>query len=332
LTSEEEIPINKRGSGVRRLVLLNFFRARAEQKAISDESPSVIYAIEEPETSQHPNNQIMLINAFQELAEYPERQVILTTHTPTLARLVPLECLRYISCDKNNCRVVHSGSDETYGKIAKSLGVLPDHDVKLFIGLEGRTDIIFFKNISRTLHLSGEDVLDLHDLEEKGHVIFFPLGGSNLTLWTSKLANLNRPEFYLFDRDEQPPRVSRYQSTVDEINQRENCFAVLTNKKETENYIHPLAIRSARQEVEINFGDFDDVPALVAQIVHINSESPNRWEDLHDDVKEKKISKAKNWLNSEASDFISPEMLTEIDPDGEVRSWMRKIKELIDAT
>ena len=31
----------------------------------------VIYAIEEPETSQHPNNQKILIKAFEELAEQP---------------------------------------------------------------------------------------------------------------------------------------------------------------------------------------------------------------------------------------------------------------------
>ena len=56
LTSEEEVPVNKRGSGVRRLILLNFFRVKAEEKA---KGKDVIYAIEflEPETSQHPNNQ-----------------------------------------------------------------------------------------------------------------------------------------------------------------------------------------------------------------------------------------------------------------------------------
>ncbi|MEM5639843.1 AAA family ATPase [Bacillus toyonensis] len=31
LDGDNEIPINKRGSGVRRLVLLNFFRAQAER-------------------------------------------------------------------------------------------------------------------------------------------------------------------------------------------------------------------------------------------------------------------------------------------------------------
>lgn len=49
LDGENGIPINKRGSGVRRLILLNFFRAEAEKAAI-DSQRNVIYAIEEPET------------------------------------------------------------------------------------------------------------------------------------------------------------------------------------------------------------------------------------------------------------------------------------------
>ena len=56
ITGDEDIPLNKRGSGVRRLVLLNFFRAKAEQSNKERTNAPVIYAIEEPETSQHPNS------------------------------------------------------------------------------------------------------------------------------------------------------------------------------------------------------------------------------------------------------------------------------------
>ncbi len=68
LTGDEGISINKRGSGTRRLVLLNFFRAKAEDAA-NAKNTGVIYAIEEPETSQHPNHQLMLLDAFQELCD-----------------------------------------------------------------------------------------------------------------------------------------------------------------------------------------------------------------------------------------------------------------------
>jgi len=52
ITGDEDIPINKRGSGVKRLILLNFFRAEAERRRVQENIPSIIYAIEEPETKK----------------------------------------------------------------------------------------------------------------------------------------------------------------------------------------------------------------------------------------------------------------------------------------
>ena len=97
ITGDEGIPLNKRGSGVKRLVLLNFFRAKAEKDASNSKATSIIYAIEEPETSQHPKNQRLLLSALRELCSDPERQVIVTTHTPMLARYLPNEDLRFIT-------------------------------------------------------------------------------------------------------------------------------------------------------------------------------------------------------------------------------------------
>ena len=75
---EEGIPINKRGSGVRRLILLNYFRAEAERQR--DSSRSIIYALEEPETAQHPDWQKMLYTALVELSEQKNTQILITTH------------------------------------------------------------------------------------------------------------------------------------------------------------------------------------------------------------------------------------------------------------
>lgn len=49
LNTDGEIPLNKRGSGVRRLVLVSFFKAEAERLK-SCNRRSIIYFIEEPET------------------------------------------------------------------------------------------------------------------------------------------------------------------------------------------------------------------------------------------------------------------------------------------
>ncbi len=72
---EDGIPINKRGSGVRRLILLNYFRAEAERQKTS--TRSIIYALEEPETAQHPDWQRMLYNALVELSEQKNTQILI---------------------------------------------------------------------------------------------------------------------------------------------------------------------------------------------------------------------------------------------------------------
>ena len=99
ITGDEDIPINKRGSGVKRLILLNFFRAEAERRKTTENIPSIIYAIEEPETSQHTEHQKKLIKAFLDLSKTVNTQVIITTHSPALVKALEFQHLRLV---KNN--------------------------------------------------------------------------------------------------------------------------------------------------------------------------------------------------------------------------------------
>jgi len=96
ITGDDNIPINKRGSGVKRLILLNFFRAEAERRRAEKGAPSVIYAIEEPETSQHQEHQRKLIEAFKELSNADNTQILLTTHSPSVVKLLDFEHLQLV--------------------------------------------------------------------------------------------------------------------------------------------------------------------------------------------------------------------------------------------
>ena len=106
ISGDEDIPINKRGSGVKRLVLLNFFRAEAERRAEEGDNTGIIYAIEEPETSQHSNNQRVLIKALKELAQAANTQILLTTHSPVIVKELDFENLRLIYEDENGKRIL----------------------------------------------------------------------------------------------------------------------------------------------------------------------------------------------------------------------------------
>lgn len=101
ITGDDDIPINKRGSGVKRLILLNFFRAEAERRQNENNVPSIIYSIEEPETSQHPNHQRKLIEAFIELSQSDNTQILLTTHSPSIVRLLEFDHIKLIINEPN---------------------------------------------------------------------------------------------------------------------------------------------------------------------------------------------------------------------------------------
>ncbi len=99
IAGDENIPINKRGSGVKRLILLNFFRAEAEKRKVQEDISSIIYAIEEPETSQHTEHQKKLIKAFLELSNTSNTQVIITTHSAALVKELEFQHLRLVKSD-----------------------------------------------------------------------------------------------------------------------------------------------------------------------------------------------------------------------------------------
>lgn len=334
ITGDEGIPLNKRGSGVKRLVLLNFFRAKAEKDARDRNTNSIIYAIEEPETSQHPHNQRLLLAALRELATDSGRQVILTTHTPMLARYLPNDSLRFLQKDDSGNRIMMIDSEKRNEEISKSLGVLPDHNVKVFIGVEGPRDIEFLKGISKMLIDEGESCPDLDALEMNGELIFFPFGGGNLAVWASRLEPLNRPEYHIYDRDNSPPEKPKYEEQMNEVNSRQNCTAVTTKKREIENYLHREAIAEAYAEQNIqitlpDIDDFDDVPKLVAEKVH-TARSSEPWNNLTDKKEKDKVGNAKKILNGLAVEKMNIPRLKESDPDNEIRGWLTDIARIIE--
>ena len=108
IAGDESIPINKRGSGTKRLILLNFFRAEVERRQSEAKNTSVIYAIEEPETSQHYGNQRKLIHALQSLAQAANTQIIITTHSATIVKELSFENIRIIRMDQTHKVVEHT--------------------------------------------------------------------------------------------------------------------------------------------------------------------------------------------------------------------------------
>ena len=329
LSSDDQIPINKRGSGVRRLILLSFFRAEAERKLSAANASSVIYAIEEPETAQHPDNQKMLIEALKELSEKDGCQILLTTHVPGLAGMLPPESIRYISKDESGNVSIGAGSDDIYRTVAENLGVLPDpvatDELKLIICVEGNHDVHFLTCISRKLHSYDQKY---PCLASDPRVIILPLGGSSLKEWVrcNYLRKLGKPEWHLYDKDAETP--PKYGATCDKINARGGGHSArLTLRREMENYFHPAVIADVFA-IDVKFDPADSVPSIIAKSLHEQSNSPNNWDTLEPKTQKDKISNAKKRLN-EAVHKMNYERIIEIDASNEVIGWFDDIAKRI---
>lgn len=274
LESDDAIPLNKRGSGVRRLVLLSFFQAEAarvrEQRIEGGEAAvPVIYAVEEPETSQHPDSQERIIRAFREVAEGGD-QVLITTHVPGLAGLLPVESLRFVDTDLDTGSVrVREGTEEVFAEVAEALGVLPDAadrpGVKVAVAVEGFTDIDALVSFADVLTDSG----DLGGFDQAK--VFWTIGGgSTLKDWVERryLDRLGLPQVFIFDSDRTAaalPPAKEKEDRVTEINGRPNCKAFLTRKRTIENYMHPDALDrlsggkiKLSAAADLDFGDIAD--------------------------------------------------------------------------
>ncbi|MCX5855825.1 MAG: ATP-binding protein, partial [Deltaproteobacteria bacterium] len=308
LNSDEGVPMDKRGSGVRRLVLLNFFRAEAERKANSEGHRPIIYAIEEPETSQHPDHQKMLMRALLEISR-TGGQVLITTHAPGLAGEVPVENLRFIDCDKKGIRIVRSSKTEDplalFTSLAERLGMLPDNNVRVLVCVEGKNDVRFLSHVSHTIHLAYPS---LPDLSSDPRFVLIPMNGANLRdiVNLHLFKNFRKPEFHIYDRDE----GGTYAAQEAEVNARgDGSMALQTRKRYMESYIHPAAIARVKQ-VDVEVGDEDDYISRLGSVLGV------------------KKQEAKAILADEVAPAMTMEEIDERDGNREIRGWLSKLAEM----
>jgi len=317
METDDGIPLNKRGSGIRRLILVSFFKAAAERRLASgDKARSIIYAIEEPETAQHPNNQKILIEAFKALAGDEDCQVILTTHSPGFAAELPTDSIRYVTRNEAKKPCIESGID-VFEDVASALGLVADSRVKVLICVEGPTDIDALKWLSRALHIEDPN---LPDLSSDPRFAFVPSGGSTLQHWVAEhyLSGLGRNEAHIYDSD-----VPDYAKAVDAVNTRQDgSWATQTAKHEIESYLHPDAIKDALG-VEVEVADHlntdgNAVPKAVALAMYAANPVGAPMRD----------SSVKKLLASKAFPRMTADRLTERDPNGEVRGWMARLLQM----
>lgn len=194
------------------------------------------------------------------------------------------------------------------------------------IVVEGRHDIEFLKRISRMLHRHDAQLPDLDRLEQENEVIFIPAGGGALDCWIKRFAGLRLREFHLYDREVFPLTLER-QQTVELINQRTGCKALLTGKRAIENYLHPDAILRA-SGIEVVVDDECDVPELFAS-ANLLKIGGAVWSKLPRRARRRVRDHAKRLLNTVAVEKMTPQLLQERDPNGDVIGWLTALAEML---
>lgn len=320
LMGDDGIAVNKRGSGIRRLVLFSFFRAEADRGPTSSETRSLIYAVEEPETAQHPDFQKMVVRTLTRLSETGGRQVIATTHSPGLAGLMPTGSVRFVEVGSEHQRIILT-EDPALDRSAKALGVIPDHRVRLLVCVEGGHDRSFLQAACNAYRDGGEDLVCL---SSDPRIAMIPLGGSVLKDWVERnaLEGVRVPEFHIYDRD----KDAKYAPTAKMVNDREDdSTARMTTKREMENYCCPKVIKRVlaphvSSVEDINFGDEDDVIKATSNAILD-----------HNGNAQKKIKRRdlKDWLNNDVAQAMTAEDFSSRDPGKEVLGWLREITALV---
>lgn len=298
LRSDDEVPLSKRGSGVRRLVVQAFFQAEAEGNRNKHErgvtSVPVIYAIEEPETSLHPNLQRHAVKTLLELSKGID-QVLITTHVPALAELLPSSSIRFLERTEGvPTPCIHNGAvdHDALMKAAASLGVLPSlypvKNAQIAVWVEGITDIWALDGFAKILKKNGSIPGDL-DVKR----IFYVMGGGCGQLGYEVngkfLDMLELPQFYLIDSDkesEEDNKEYKINSTLKnriiEWNSDQRGLpvaAAMTLKREIENYVHPDAIK---RFYCIDDDKLSNISSSVWDYEKISDDSGELWKMLYE--------------------------------------------------
>ncbi|AUZ25327.1 OLD family endonuclease [Bacillus subtilis] len=317
LDTDNDIPLNKRGSGVRRLILLSYFRAQAEKEALNNDR-GIIYAVEEPETSQHPDFQKMIINSLSKLSQKENNQVFITTHTPEIAQMVDENCLIMISKKLHGFPAVITDREVKIKEVVSTLGILPTIHASLVICVEGPNDSNFLLNINQSVN-AYRDIIDLKNSD----ISIYELGGSRLIDFINKdhFEKSNIKEFHLFDGD-----VPKYKEAVEKINKKSDGRreGVITQLREMENYI-PIELIEEYFDCDLiqhkeRWREID-VPKHLTDITK---------REIIDHQKREQV--IKRILNGKLTQRINEEMLRQHGVYEEIESWFISIRNMYEST
>jgi predicted ATP-dependent endonuclease of OLD family len=261
-----ENSLDRRGSGIRRLLMVAFFQYLAERE--TEANGDFVFAIEEPENCLHPGLQRDLVASFRQLAE-KGYQVIVTSHSPVFAGASPIEDLALVVRDAGVASGIQT-PELDLSDVAEHLGVEPSDQITGYnacVFVEGPSDIEFLTTVAQKFKELGSTDTDLDDLQIG--LVF--CGGETLKHWIDlrAMGRLNRHFGVVVDSDR---KSAQDNIPGKKLNWKKKCeeqggiFFIL-RKREIENYLHPEAIARSGREPK-TYDGFTDMKELFGDNVY----------------------------------------------------------------
>ncbi len=141
--------------------------------------------------------------------------------------------------------------------------------------------------------------------------------------WAERLNALGCRQFHLYDRESEPETSQRRQ-LAERVNARENCQARVTTKRSLENYLHADAIAAAGGGA-LDFDDDDCIASMLARSWYERVPQWTAWPVLTRRAKQRLLNRTKRWLNTQAVEQMTLELLMKRDPAGELLGWLAQI-------
>ncbi|MEW6771702.1 MAG: AAA family ATPase [Bacillota bacterium] len=261
-----ENSLDRRGSGIRRLLMVAFFQYLAERGR--DANGDFVFAVEEPENCLHPGLQRELVASFRRLAD-EGYQVIITSHSPVFAGASPTDDLALVVRDAGVARAIQT-PELDLSDVAEQLGVEPSDQITGYnacIFVEGPADVEFWMTVAQRFKEKGLTDADFDDRR----IGFVLCGGETLKHWIDlrAMGRLNRRFGVIVDSDRES---IHHNIPGKKLNWKQKCEAqggvfFILRKREIENYLHRDAIaRSGRDRKP--YDDFTDMKALFGENVY----------------------------------------------------------------
>ncbi len=207
------------------------------------------------------------------LSNKEHRQIIVTTHVPALAGLIPTEGVRYVTKTKARMPTVQMPSHDVLRLAAESLGVLPEvgmEKAKAVLLVEGKSDVTFLRHASTVLKEAGY----IRQSLDEAKIILIVIGGcGSVKYWvTLNLADdLGLPWCVFLDSDigGDPAQVKSINKRKTEVEEKgRKCFITRkreiekSRNREIENYISPNLLKNITGK-DLEFDSFSDVKKLL---------------------------------------------------------------------